>query len=152
MLYFVNQYPHPTPWQLRPNTVPCKVGERQIFIDQTFITMAVQDNYRLLVVDKLDQFIRKYYTNQIIHGALFTIGSVLLIFLAYNLLWASVLFLVKVSVKLLYYSFNLFAAGSLIYWWQFLWCIIFKLGQVISHEQAARIIGDHFGDVQDRLL
>jgi hypothetical protein len=53
--------------------------------------MSSTDNYSLLI-DKLDQFIRKYYTNQIIRGVLLTTGSVLLIFLAYNLLEHEFLF------------------------------------------------------------
>ena len=28
----------------------------------------------------------------------------------------------------------------------------YKLGKVISHEQAATIIGNHFGNIQDKLL
>ncbi|MEO0876479.1 MAG: hypothetical protein AAFY48_17905, partial [Bacteroidota bacterium] len=47
--------------------------------------MAAKDNYQLLV-GKLDQFIRKYYVNQLIRGALYSIGTILVLFLAVSLL------------------------------------------------------------------
>lgn len=112
--------------------------------------MSGTDNYSLLI-DKLDQFIRKFYINQIIRGVLFTVGSVLLLFLAYNLMEHEFYFSKGVR-KGLFYSFNLFSAGALAYWVGLPLMHYFKLGQIISHEQAARIIGDHFADVKDKLL
>ncbi|MDZ4708060.1 MAG: DUF4175 family protein [Saprospiraceae bacterium] len=112
--------------------------------------MSGRDNYSLLI-DKLDQFIRKFYINQIIRGALFTVGSVLLLFLAYNLLEHEFYFSKGVR-KAFFYSFNLFSLGALWYWVATPLMHYFKLGQLISHEQAARIIGDHFVDVKDKLL
>jgi len=112
--------------------------------------MSGRDNYSLLI-DKLDQFIRKFYINQIIRGTLFTIGSVLLLFLAYNLLEHEFYFNKGVR-KALFYSFNLFSLGALWYWVGTPLMHYFKLGQLISREQAARIIGDHFIDVKDKLL
>ena len=112
--------------------------------------MSGRDNYSLLI-DKLDQFIRKFYINQIIRGTLFTVGSVLLLFLAYNLLEHEFYFSKGVR-KAFFYSFNLFSLGALWYWVATPLMHYFKLGQLISHEQAARIIGDHFVDVKDKLL
>ena len=36
----------------------------------------IQDNYQLLI-EKLDQFIRKYYVNQLIRGSLYATGLIL---------------------------------------------------------------------------
>ena len=47
--------------------------------------MAAKDNYQLLV-EKLDQFIRKYYVNQLIRGGLYSIGTILILFLAVSLM------------------------------------------------------------------
>lgn len=112
--------------------------------------MSSRDNYNLLL-DKLDQFTRKFYTNQIIRGSLFTIGSVLLLFLAYNFLENEFYFSREVR-KGLFYSFIAFTGGALAYWVLSPVMHYFKLGQIISHEQAARIIGEHFTDVKDKLL
>ena len=42
-----------------------------------------KDNYQLLIT-KLDQFIRKFYVNQLIRGALYSIGLILFLFIAIN--------------------------------------------------------------------
>ena len=112
--------------------------------------MSSKDNYNLLL-EKLDQFTRKYYTNQIIRGALFTTGSVLILFLAYNLLESEFYFSKEIR-KALFYSFIAFTGIASAIWILTPLMHYFKLGKIISYEQAARIIGDHFRDVQDKLL
>lgn len=109
-----------------------------------------QSSYDQLII-KLDQFIRKYYTNQLIRGGLYTIGLVLGLFLLYNLLEYYFYFSTTVR-KILFTSYILAFAGSV-----FVWIIqpltkYFRLGKVISHEEAAIIIGNHFADVKDKLL
>lgn len=42
-------------------------------------------SYRSLI-EKLDKFIRKYYTNQVIRGAIFSLVYILAFFLAINLI------------------------------------------------------------------
>ena len=112
--------------------------------------MATKDNYRLLI-EKLDQFIRKYYINQLIRGVLYTIGLVLLLFLAVSILEYFYYFSTT-GRKVLFYSFlgiSLIAFGG--------WVLLpllryFRLGKIISHRQAAEIIGAHFHNVKDKLL
>ena len=112
--------------------------------------MANTDNYRLLI-QKLDQFIRKYYINQLIRGLLYTTGLVLLLFLLVSTL-EYFFYFDRSGRKVLFYSFlgiSLVALGG--------WVLLpllryFRLGQVISHRQAAQIIGDHFHNVKDKLL
>ncbi len=109
-----------------------------------------KSNYDLLI-EKLDQFIRKYYINQLIRGVLYCMAIVLVLFLLISL--AEHYFHFGTGVrKTMFYSFigiSLFSITGLI-----LLPLLryFKLGQVISHEQAASIIGDHFGNVKDKLL
>ena len=47
--------------------------------------MATNDNYQALI-QKLDQFIRKYYINKLIRGLLYSTGLVLLLFLGMSML------------------------------------------------------------------
>jgi hypothetical protein len=54
--------------------------------------------------------------------------------------------------KFLFLSYLIIAATSLGYWVIMPLVKYFKLGKIISNEQAAIIIGNHFPDVQDKLL
>ena len=107
-------------------------------------------NYQLLI-EKLDQFIRKYYVNQLIRGALYSVGLILLLFIIVSTLEYFFYFDTG-GRKLLFYSFIGVSAAALIGWVIIPLLKYFKLGKVISHEQAAEIIGHHFADVKDKLL
>jgi len=108
------------------------------------------DNYNLLIA-RLDQFIRKYYINRLIKGAIFTGIAILVAYLfisvpEYYLYFSttirSILFYGFIGLSL--YCFVNYIAIPLSHY--------YKLGKVISHEQAAVIIGKHFTDVEDKLL
>ncbi len=108
------------------------------------------DNYRLLV-EKLDQFIRKYYVNQLIRGSLYSVGLILVMFLTMALLEYNFYFSTSVR-KGLFFAF-VGVSGLALAWWVFTPLLrYFRLGKVISHEQAAQIIGSHFSNVKDKLL
>jgi hypothetical protein len=112
--------------------------------------MTTKDNYSLLI-EKLDQFIRKYYINQLIRGGLFSLALMLALFLGLNFLEYHFYF--KPGVRsTLFWSFVGVSGAALVAWVLLPMLHYFRLGKVISHEQAARIIGDHFTDVKDKLL
>lgn len=110
----------------------------------------IQNNYRLLI-RKLDQFIRKYYFNKLIRGFLYTIGLVLVSFILINVLEYFFYFSTDVRKGLFYGFLGLSGLAALIGVLIPLLQII-KLGSVISHKQAAAIIGTHFNNIQDKLL
>ncbi|HMO39799.1 MAG TPA: DUF4175 domain-containing protein [Saprospiraceae bacterium] len=112
--------------------------------------MAQQDNYQLLV-EKLDQFIRKYYINQLIRGTLYSVGLVVLLFLVMSVL-EYYFYFGSGTRRVLFYSFIGISSIALIQWVFLPVLSYFRLGSVISHEQAAGIIGNHFADVKDKLL
>ncbi|MCB0635780.1 MAG: DUF4175 domain-containing protein, partial [Lewinella sp.] len=112
--------------------------------------MAQKDNYQLLI-EKLDQFIRKYYINQLIRGSLYSVGVILALYLVAVLAEHFSFFepSVKQPVFFAFIGISLLALG--------VWVVrpllsYFRLGQIISHEQAAQIIGQHFTNVKDKLL
>lgn len=112
--------------------------------------MASKDNYTLLI-EKLDRFIRKYYVNQLIRGSLYSVALILVLFLGMNFLEHYFYFSATIR-KTLFYSF-IGASGVALFSWVLLPLMhYFRLGKLISHEQAASIIGDHFTDVKDKLL
>lgn len=107
-------------------------------------------NYQILI-GKLDEFIRKYYKNQLIRGSLYTFTALLGAWLVFTGLEYFAHFGTAVRT-VLFWSFMLAAMASC-------WILIitplfrlYKLGKVISHEEAARIIGTHFSNVQDKLI
>lgn len=109
-----------------------------------------ENNYRLLI-DKVDEFIRKYYQNQLIRGFLFTAAFVLSGYFLLSLLEYYVYLPVVVKTLL----FFLFLAVSLACFIRLLVMPLlayFRLGRVIDHKTAAAIIGSHFSEVKDKLL
>lgn len=108
------------------------------------------DNYSLLI-QKLDHFIRKYYTNQMVKGFLYTSGIVLAMFLAFNFLEYNFYFHTAVR-KIFFFSFIAASIFSISKWIIIPAMHYFQLGNTIGHEQAAQIIGQHFTNVKDKLL
>jgi hypothetical protein len=108
------------------------------------------DLYQILI-NKLDEFIRKYYSNQLLKGVLLFVAIFLVSFLLVNGLEyyghfgtipRTVLFylFISVSILILYH----YIITPLLK--------IRKIGKIISHEQASEIIGKHFTEIQDKLL
>lgn len=103
------------------------------------------------LLQKLDSFIRKYYTNKLLRGAIFSAVYVLAFFLAINLL-EYYFYLPTYLRKVLFFGFifssiafiGRFVGAPLLHY--------YKLGKLISYEQAAQIIGTHFIEVKDKLL
>jgi len=112
--------------------------------------MGQSGNYHILI-QKLDAFTRRFYLNKLIRGSLITIGAVLAVFLVYALL-ENQFYFGGTTRKLLLGSFILMAMASLGYFVLLPLSQYYRLGKVISHDQAAAIIGNHFGHIQDKLL
>ncbi|MXN92649.1 hypothetical protein GR160_15580 [Flavobacterium sp. Sd200] len=103
-----------------------------------------------IIYAKLESFIKKYYTNELIKGSLFFVAIGLLYFIATTLveyfLWLPTkgrvaLFWVFIGVELfLLFRFILFPVFKL-----------FKLQKGIDYKQASAIIGSHFSEVGDKL-
>jgi len=108
------------------------------------------DNYQELI-SKLDAFIRKYYKNQLIRGGIYVFTLGLAFYLLVTLLESAGHFN-TVMRTVLFYSF---VTGILLILWRFVAIPLFhlyRIGKIISHEQAAEIVGAHFNEVKDKLL
>lgn len=112
--------------------------------------MEINRQYQSLI-ENLDRFIRKYYTNQAIRGGIFSAIYVLGFFLAINLL-EYYLYLSPLLRKVLFFSFILSSVAFVARFFAVPLLHQYRLGKVISHEQAANIIGSHFTEVKDKLL
>lgn len=109
------------------------------------------DSHNNILIQKLDEFIRRYYKNQLIKGAIYASGILLAAFL-------SVIFLeyfgeFNTTIRaILFFGFLLATVIVLINYVSVPLLRLNKIGKIISYDQAATIIGNHFSNVQDKLL
>jgi len=109
-----------------------------------------QDNYDLLI-GKLEQFVRKYYSNQLIRGSIYFVALLLGLYLVDSLLeYLFVLPPLQKKAILLITFASLLAGFS--YWIALPLARLFHIGKRMSREQAAKIVGSHFDEIQDKLL
>lgn len=103
------------------------------------------------IKDNLNSFIRKYYKNRMIKGAIYSLALLLSLFLVVALLECFGYF--GTAIRAILFWFYLVGALAVLFFFVFQpLAKMFRLGKTISYEQAARIIGDFFPEVQDKLL
>ncbi|MCG9911347.1 MAG: hypothetical protein MH137_08590 [Flavobacteriales bacterium] len=103
------------------------------------------------LVQKLDSFIRKYYKNQLLKGVIYAVALGFTLFLSTVVLEYFGRFSTPVRA-VLFFGFSgaiLFILGKFIV---IPLSKLFSFGKIISHEQAAIIVGSHFTEVKDKLL
>ena len=103
-----------------------------------------------VIFQKLEAFIKKYYTNELIRGLLFFIGLGLLYFL-FTLFVEYFLWLKPMGRRFLFWTF---VAIEVFLFFRFILFPIFKLFKLqkgIDYKQASTIIGNHFTEVNDKL-
>ncbi|MCX6246347.1 MAG: hypothetical protein NTW10_01325 [Bacteroidetes bacterium] len=108
------------------------------------------DNYQILI-RKLDEFIRKYYRNQLIRGSLIFLAVLFisyLLFVTLEYFWH----FGTIPRSILFYLFLFLNGFALVGFVGVPLLKIGKIGKIISHEQAATIIGKHFSEIKDKLL
>ena len=103
------------------------------------------------IQQKLEQFIRKYYMNELVKGAILFFSIGLLYFLI-TLLVEHFLWLSKIGRTILFWLFIVVEFGLFARLIAFPLAKLFKLQKGIGHQEASKIIGNHFPDVNDKLL
>ena len=104
-----------------------------------------------VIYSKLEAFIKKFYTNEIIKGVLLFIGLGLLYFI-FTLLVEHFLWLSITGRTILFWLFISVEVFLLV---KFIVVPIFKLFKLqkgIDYTDASKIIGNHFSEVGDKLL
>ena len=103
------------------------------------------------LIIKLDAFIRKFYKDRLIRGVLYSVGLLVGFFLAAALLECVGHF--GTTARTMLFWGTLVAAVVVIGRFVVIPLVkLLHLGPVISHEEAARIVGTHFSEVKDKLL
>ena len=104
-----------------------------------------------ILISKLNKFIRKYYMNLILRGVMLSFGLVIMLILVVSVFeyfsWSDI-----ITRTILFYTFIIAVLFILVYYIIFPVLKLIKLGKIISREEAARIIGEHFSEVNDKLL
>lgn len=111
---------------------------------------SAESNYSELL-SRLDAFIRKYYYNQLIRGTIYAFTLLLGFYLALTLL-ESFAWFGPVMRSVLFWTYILSTAGVVYYFILTPLFKLYKLGKIISHREAAEIIGNHFSHISDKLL
>lgn len=104
-----------------------------------------------IIKNKLEAFIKRYYTNELIKGAILFFAIGLLYFL-FTLFLEYMLWMGTTARALLFW---LFVLVELVLLGKFILmplAKLFKLQKGINYEDASRIIGRHFPEVNDKLL
>lgn len=100
---------------------------------------------------RLNNFIRKYYQNQLIKGGIYTIAILVIFFIlfttieyfsSFGVTGRTILFWSYIIINLLVFA-RLIIIPLL---------NIFKIGKTLRYKEAARIIGNHFPEIDDKLL
>jgi len=104
-----------------------------------------------IIQQKLEEFIKKYYTNELIKGAIlfFAIG---LLYLLITLLVEYFLWLNPMGRRILFWAFVIVELTLFARFIAFPLAKLFKLQKGIDYEDASKIIGNHFPQVSDKLL
>ncbi|MBU6324386.1 MAG: hypothetical protein KJS92_02770 [Bacteroidetes bacterium] len=103
------------------------------------------------LIQRLDAFIRKYYRNQLLRGALFSLA---LLGSAFILLSLSEFFgRFPTAIRaVLFFGFVGMSGYVLLRYIITPLLKLYRIGKVISYEEAALIVGRHFPEVSDKLL
>lgn len=104
-----------------------------------------------VLLKKLDQFIRRYYKFRIIRGILITLALVAGLFLLMTILEYYLYFgsRIRASLLILYLGLIGWVSFSLIL---MPLMKLFRIGKVLSYEDASAIVSEHFKNIQDKLL
>lgn len=103
------------------------------------------------LLQKLDEFIRKYYLNELIRGALLTTGLLVTFFVLFvtveyfgrfGVTGRTAIFYLLISVFFL--AFGKWIAGPILRLW--------NVRPGLTYDEAALIVGKHFSNIEDRLL
>ena len=104
-----------------------------------------------ILLIKLDEFIRKYYKNQLLKGLIYTLALLLgaFLFLVITEYFANF----QTTIRTILFYFFIITSGIVIT--KYILIPILKLnkfGKIISYDDAANIVGKHFSAINDKLI
>ena len=111
----------------------------------------MRKNKKEILLDRLNKFIKKYYFNQLIKGGIYVMSILLIFFLLFSVIehLSSLAVTGRTILFWLYITLNLFVLSRLII---VPLLSLFKVGATLNYKDAAKIIGKHFPEVDDKLV
>jgi hypothetical protein len=103
-----------------------------------------------IIYQKLEDFIKKFYKNELLRGTIFFIGIGLLYFI-FTLFIEYFLWLKPLARTVLFYTFVIVELFLLCRFILYPLSKLFKLQKGINFNDASAIIGNHFSEVSDKL-
>lgn len=103
-----------------------------------------------IIYQKLEGFIKKFYTNELLRGTIFFIGIGLMYFI-FTLFVEYFLWLKPTARTILFYTFVIVELFLLFRFIFFPLFKLFRLQKGIDYNDASTIIGNHFSEVGDKL-
>lgn len=103
------------------------------------------------LLEKLDEFIRKYYVNRLLRGLIYFVAGAAGSFLLASSLEYFGQFDTRVRT-LLFYGFAAFSLFILIRFVAIPLLKLYRVGKVLNYREASVIVGSHFSEVGDKLL
>src|ERR1035437_4562043 len=114
------------------------------------MSFTIMDTTSNILFSKLDEFIGKYYKNQIIKGIIISILILLLYFVSLSVLEYFSYFSIPIRRFLFYFSIVLIIS-TISFYIIYPLLHLFKIGKVLDYSKAATIIAKYFPEVQDKL-
>jgi len=111
--------------------------------------MNTQPNTEL--IDKLNNFVKRFYTNQLIKGGIYLFAVLSIFFILFSTAEHFTKFGVGIRTFLFWTYLGINSVIAIKYILIPL-LHLFSIGKTLSHKQAAKIIGTHFSEVGDKLL
>ena len=108
-------------------------------------------NNETFIQEKVREFVRKYYANKLLRGALLFVFITLMVFITYAVLEYFSYFNGTVRT-VLFYSYIALFAFTFVFYLLIPLLKIFGIGKQLTKEQIADIIGKFFPEIDDKLL
>jgi len=103
------------------------------------------------ILGKLDAFIRKYYKNQLLCGTIYSFSLLLTFYLVLTVSESFIWF--NATVRSVFFWSYLLTALWILYKWILIPLLnLNRIGKILTYNDAAKIIGQHFTDINDKLL
>ena len=104
-----------------------------------------------ILFEKLNNFINKFYKNQLIKGGIITTSVFIIFFITFSIVeyfsHSGIVFR-----AILFWSYIFINAVVILKYIIIPLLHLYRFGVVINYKQAAKIIGKHFYEIEDKLL